>query len=68
MHIKCFFAPLLFATFFSMFPSAAFAYVDPGSVSMVISGIISAFVACSIVVKKYWYKIKTIVQNKKTDK
>ena len=50
---------------FNCWPNLAYAYVDPGSVSMVVSGIISGFVACSLFLKKYWYKLKYHFRNKK---
>ena len=37
----------------------AFAYIDPGSGSAVMSAIIGFIVACWLVIKTYWYKIKS---------
>jgi hypothetical protein len=42
------------------FSSPAFAYLDPGSGSAIISAIIGAVVAAGLVVKTYWYKFKSL--------
>ena len=36
----------------------AFAYIDPGSGSAIVSLIIGFFVALGLTVKTYWYKLK----------
>lgn len=38
---------------------SAFAYIDPGSGSAIVSAIIGFFVAIGMAVKTYWYKIKS---------
>jgi len=38
--------------------SDAYAYIDPGSGSLVIQMIIGALVGVGITIKLYWYKIK----------
>ncbi len=38
----------------------AHAYIDPGSGSAIMSAIIGFFVAVSLAVKTYWYKIKSL--------
>lgn len=50
---------LLLAAAFIILISAgpAFAYIDPGSGSAVISIIIGAFVAAGLAIKSFWYKI-----------
>ena len=45
----------------------AFAYIDPGSGSAIMSAIIGFFVAVAMAVKTYWYKIKGIFTRKKND-
>jgi hypothetical protein len=37
-----------------------FAYIDPGSGSAIMSGIIGFFIAAWLVIKTYWYKIKSL--------
>jgi hypothetical protein len=43
----------------------AMAYIDPGSGSAIISALIGFFVAASLAVKTYWYKLKGLVTGKK---
>ena len=47
---------LLFAT--SFFVSDAYAYLDPGTGSVVIQAIIGALVGVVITLKIYWFKLK----------
>jgi hypothetical protein len=37
-----------------------FAYIDPGSGSAIVSAIIGFFVATGMLVKTYWYKLKSL--------
>jgi hypothetical protein len=39
-------------------PTAAFAYLDPTTGSMVVSAIVGIFASIALAVKTYWYKIK----------
>tara|TARA_B100000315_G_scaffold58113_2_gene52530 strand:+ start:21777 stop:22013 length:237 start_codon:yes stop_codon:yes gene_type:complete len=41
-----------------MFPISAFAYLDPGTGSIILQGLIAALAAAAVVMKTYWYKIK----------
>lgn len=41
-----------------LFVSDAYAYLDPGSGSIIIQAIIGAFVGVGITLKIYWYKLK----------
>ena len=48
----------------------AFAYLDPGTGSAIMSLIIGFFVAIGVLIKTFWYKIKRILglsKNSKTD-
>ena len=45
----------------------AMAYIDPGSGSAIMSVIIGLFVALGIVIKTYWYKLKSFFTSKKID-
>ena len=51
------------ALLLSVSPSA-FAYLDPGSGSAIMSAIIGFIVAISMAVKTYWYKLKSIFVKK----
>lgn len=46
------------------FCAPAFAYLDPGSGSAIISAIIGFFVAVGMAVKTYWYKLKGFFSKK----
>jgi hypothetical protein len=47
---------LLFLALFSM---PAMAYIDPGSGSAILSAIAGFLVAITMVIKAYWYKLKS---------
>tara|TARA_B110000114_G_C14927936_1_gene331261 strand:+ start:148 stop:306 length:159 start_codon:yes stop_codon:yes gene_type:complete len=42
------------------------AYIDPASGSAIMSAVIGFFVAGSLALKTYWYKIKKVFLSKKT--
>ena len=46
----------------------AFAYIDPGTGSIVIQAVIGALVGVGITLKIYWYKIKEKLLKKNNDK
>lgn len=50
-----------------IFPVSAFAYIDPGSGSAIMSAIIGFFVAIGLVIKTFWYKIKSFFTGKKSE-
>ena len=60
----------VFLLIFSFWIPEAFAYIDPGSGSAIMSAIIGFFVAAGIAIKSYWYKLKSLIFRKKfkTDK
>ena len=43
----------------ALFPVSAFAYLDPGTGSIVLQGLIAGLAAAAVVIKAYWYKIKS---------
>lgn len=49
---------LFLALIFCLLPAAAFAYIDPGTGSFVIQGIIAAVVGAGVVIKMFWHRIK----------
>jgi len=55
---------LLLVYFFGII-SNAHAYLDPGTGSIIIQGIIAAVLSITIAVKTYWFKIKFFFQRKK---
>ena len=57
---------LVLSLLFTWAPNAM-AYIDPGSGSAIMSAIIGAFVALTLTVKTYWYKIKSFFVKKPAD-
>lgn len=45
----------------------AYAYLDPGTGSMLIQGIIGAIAAVGVTLKLYWHKIKLMFSGRKTE-
>ena len=55
--------PILF-----IFTSPAYAYLDPGTGSMILQSLIGALVGVGIVLKVYWTKIKFAILDRKSKK
>ena len=55
-------------TFGELFISNAFAYIDPGTGSMILQSLIGALVGGVIVLKVYWTKIKLAILDRKSNK
>ena len=49
--------PLILISLLVLSFQQAFAYIDPGSGSAIMSAVIGFFVAIGVVIKTYWYKI-----------
>ena len=49
---------------FLIFNKPAFAYIDPGTGSAIISLIIGLFVTIGVYFKSFWYKIKNYLNQK----
>ena len=49
----------------ALFPAPAQAYIDPGTGSFVIQGIIAAVVGAGFTVKVFWHRIKSAITGKK---
>lgn len=50
-----------------LFPSIAFAYVDPASGSIIVTTILGFIAAVGYTFRKYFYKIKRAMLGKKTE-
>lgn len=50
-----------------LLPSPALAYIDPGTGSFVIQGIIAAVVGAGIAFKMFWHRIKAALTGKPLD-
>jgi hypothetical protein len=60
---------LIFTLLFFTFSSQnAFAYIDPGTGSAIISAIIGFFVVFGVIIKSYFYKIKSFFIKDKSNK
>jgi hypothetical protein len=49
---------------FILFPAPAMAYIDPGTGSFIIQGIIALVVGAGVAVKMYWHRIKAFFTGK----
>jgi hypothetical protein len=47
-----------------LWPTAALAYIDPGTGSFVVQGIIAAVVGAGFAIKLYWKKIVSLLTGK----
>jgi hypothetical protein len=61
------FIMMIAATFVLMSPGAAFAYLDPGTGSMILQGIIGGLAAVAVAGKIYWRRIKILLGFKEND-
>tara|TARA_B100000787_G_scaffold48900_1_gene35164 strand:- start:6741 stop:6941 length:201 start_codon:yes stop_codon:yes gene_type:complete len=50
------------------FSTHAYAYIDPGTGSIILQAIIGAIAATSLTIKIYWQKIKVFFKKKKKHK
>jgi hypothetical protein len=57
---------ILTTLLFSVWAGPSLAYVDPGTGSAILSVLIGFFVAISLVIKTFWYKIKRVLGFSKT--
>lgn len=61
-------ALFVFGLILCSIPNNAFAYLDPGSGSMIFQGIVAAFFGGLFIIKTYWHKILTTLGvRKKSD-
>ena len=59
----------LFAVVFNLiFTINAYAYIDPGIISVIFQAIVGTIVAGGIAIKIYWHKFKNIFKRKKGNK
>ena len=48
-----------------LFAQPAWAYLDPGTGSMIISAIVGLFATAALAIKTYWYKLKSFFRKDK---
>lgn len=65
-HITGSFTLVILTT--AIYSPAAFAYLDPGTGSLILQGLIAAIAGSILTIKLYWYKLKgfweKLIQNK----
>ena len=57
---------ILPAVYLLIISSNAYAYLDPGTGSIIIQGLIAAFLSVALVVKTYWFKVLGFIKKIKT--
>lgn len=55
--MKKIFIPVVALSAFMLFPVSAFAYLDPGTGSAIIQGLLGAVAALAVVLKLYWHRL-----------
>ena len=55
---------LLVALVLMLISTPAFAYIDPGTGSFLIQGLIAAVIGASVAIKLFWHKIKAVFTGK----
>ena len=50
----------------TLLPAPALAYIDPGTGSFLIQGIIAAVIGAGLAVKMFWHRIKSVFTGKST--
>lgn len=55
-------APAVVALSLGLLAQPAWAYLDPGTGSMIISAIVGLFATVGLALKTYWYKIKAFMR------
>ena len=58
---------VFFAVCFAVFPLPAFAYLDPGTGSMILQLVIGGVAGALVVIKLYWARFKAFVSGGKGD-
>jgi hypothetical protein len=54
--------------FGELFVSDVFAYIDPGTGSMILQSLIGVLVGAGIILRVYWTKIKFVILDRKSKK
>ena len=55
---------ILISLFSMLYVSSAYAYLDPSTGGMLISAIVGMFATLGLVLKSYWYNLKSLFTNK----
>ena len=64
------FAALIFFLAFTatLAPTPAYAYLDPGSGSMLLQVVLGGFAAIGVMAKLYWHRLTSILRRKERDR
>lgn len=60
-------AAVAIAAVICMYPMPAAAYLDPGTGSLIIQGIVGALAAAAVTLKLYWHKFKALFRPRQKD-
>ncbi|MFZ2235500.1 MAG: hypothetical protein WBP11_04865 [Dokdonella sp.] len=52
---------ILFAALFAVLCAPAYAYIDPGSGSMIVQGVIAAIAAIALTAKLWWHRLLVLL-------
>lgn len=52
---------IVVATLFGAFTAPAYAYIDPGSGSMILQGILAAIAAIAVTAKLWWHRLLVLL-------
>ena len=63
MHMKVFFIILTSSIFNSIYPTYAFAYLDPGTGSIILQAIIAFIAGIIAYMSFFWLKLKNTIKN-----
>jgi len=55
---------LILVLLVAIYSSSAYAYIDPGSGSAIMTAVVGFFVAVGLALKTYWYKFKSLFTRK----
>ncbi len=56
----------LLASIALVYSSHALAYLDPGTGSLIIQGLLGAFAVAAVAIRTYWYKIQSFFGRKRS--
>ena len=57
---------LMIPVVLGLWSAPSYAYLDPGTGSMLIQGVIGAIAAVGVTLKLYWHKLRVMFSGKKT--
>lgn len=58
---KCFAMVIVLTSSFILIPSQGYAYLDPGTGSLMLQGILGGLAIASVVGRRYWHQILNII-------